>query len=79
MAHYTLLGTPSTGGANLLSDLALNVAYTLRIFSQIITKIHGRPFPVRNSLFSAGAALATALGNTLHLLNKRADERDNSR
>ena len=79
MAHYALLGTPSTGGANLLNDLVLNVAYTLRIFSRIITKIHRRPFPIRNSLFSAGAALAIALGNTTNLLNRRADQRDNSK
>lgn len=78
MFEYALLGAPSTGGANLLNDLALNVAYSLRIFSRIITKIHGRPFPIRNSLFSAGAALAIALGNTTNLLNRRADQRDNS-
>jgi hypothetical protein len=79
MAHYALLGTPSIGGANLLSDLALNVAYALHIFTKIITKIHRRPFPIHNSLFSAGAALAIALGNTLNVINKRADERDRSR
>ena len=65
---YALFGSASAGSKRLLFNTVLTTWHALTLFGLIVTKLHGRSFPLDNELIAVAAGKQAALDSSMRVL-----------
>ena len=65
---YALFGSASAGSKRLLFNTVLTTWHVLTLFGLVVTKLHGRSFPLDNELVAVAAGKLAALDSSMRVL-----------